>query len=60
MTTKRLGKKNAEFVVGATILAGLAVSALYVILSGKYGTDTQKWAYGVLGSALTAALRFLK
>jgi hypothetical protein len=32
-------------------------AALYVILSNHYGTDTQKWAHGVIGLILGFWLR---
>ena len=38
----------------------LTLSALYVILSGKYGPDTEKWAYGIIGAVLGVSLPAFK
>ena len=32
------------------ISVGLLTAALYVILSGKYEPDVQKWAFGIIGT----------
>ncbi len=58
--TQQRVKKDSRLLFGEAMLMVLAVSALYVILSGHYAADAQKWAYGVLGSVLTASIRFLK
>jgi hypothetical protein len=38
----------------------LVVAALYVILSGRYTSDTQKWAYGIVGAIMVMSDRMLK
>lgn len=53
-------KKDSQLVFGEFILGIFAVSELYVILSGRYGVDTQKWACGVLGYILAAVLRLFR
>jgi hypothetical protein len=36
------------------------LAALYIILSGRYNSDTQKWAYGIAGAIMVMSDRMLK
>jgi len=60
MAARQSIKKDSRLLFGEVVLTVFAMSALYVILSDNYGTDTQKWAYGVLGCILASVVRLLK
>jgi hypothetical protein len=46
--------------LGVLLIIILVTAALYVILSGKYTSDTQKWAYGIVGAIMVISDRMLK
>jgi hypothetical protein len=50
--TRRLTNVFASFWVRVVISAIVLLAALYIILSRKFATDQEKWAFGVIGTIL--------
>lgn len=48
--TRPLGPLDARLAMQVAISIAVLLSALYVILSDKYSSDTEKWAYGAIGT----------
>ena len=46
--------------LGAWLIIMFVLAALYIILSGRYNSDTQKWAYGIAGAIMVMSDRMLK
>jgi hypothetical protein len=46
------GNEQAHFWVVVAISLVTLLPSLFVVLSGHYGEDTQKWAFGIIGTIL--------
>jgi hypothetical protein len=51
-----LGEKRTEAVMRIVITLAVLGSCLYIILSEAYGPETQKWAFGMVGTLFGAWL----
>jgi hypothetical protein len=58
-SSRRIGPANfdAAFVMRCVLSLVIVGAALYMILSGRYQSDSLKWAYGTIGTVLGYWLR---